>query len=79
MRCPRSPAAASAAYWATPSATSPVPAARQTARRSGSASPIPIRREPVSDAERDGRLTVDGDRLLAERFTRMFPSAGYQP
>jgi DNA-binding HxlR family transcriptional regulator len=31
-------------------------------------------REPISDAERDGRLTVDGDRLLAERFARMFPS-----
>jgi DNA-binding HxlR family transcriptional regulator len=30
-------------------------------------------REPISDAERDGRLTVDGDRLLAECFTRMFP------
>ena len=30
-------------------------------------------REPISDAERDGRLTADGDRLLAERFARMFP------
>ncbi len=29
-------------------------------------------REPISEAERDGRLTVDGDRLLAERFARMF-------
>ena len=36
-------------------------------------------REPVSDAERDGRLTVDGDRLLAERFAQMFPRASYQP
>ena len=36
-------------------------------------------REPISDAERDGRLTVDGDRLLAERFARMFPFASYQP
>ena len=30
-------------------------------------------REPVSAAERDGRLTVSGDRAAAERFTRMFP------
>jgi DNA-binding HxlR family transcriptional regulator len=30
-------------------------------------------REPVAAAERDGRLTVDGDRHLAERFARMFP------
>jgi DNA-binding HxlR family transcriptional regulator len=30
-------------------------------------------REPVTAAERDGRLTVDGDRHLAERFARMFP------
>jgi len=30
-------------------------------------------REPVTAAERDGRLTVSGDRRLAERFTRMFP------
>ena len=30
-------------------------------------------REPVTAAERDGRLTVTGDRCLAERFTRMFP------
>ena len=30
-------------------------------------------REPISAAERDGRLTVAGDRRLAERFTRMFP------
>jgi DNA-binding HxlR family transcriptional regulator len=30
-------------------------------------------REPIAAAERDGRLTVDGDRDLAERFTRMFP------
>ena len=29
-------------------------------------------REPVTAAERDGRLTVSGDRRLAERFTRMF-------
>ena len=36
-------------------------------------------REPISDAERDGRLTVDGDRSLAERFVRMFPHASYQP
>jgi DNA-binding HxlR family transcriptional regulator len=30
-------------------------------------------REPIAAAERDRRLTVDGDRELAERFTRMFP------
>ena len=30
-------------------------------------------REPITDAEQDGRLTVTGDRALADRFTRMFP------
>jgi DNA-binding HxlR family transcriptional regulator len=30
-------------------------------------------REPVAAAERDGRLTVAGDRHLAEHFARMFP------
>src|ERR1017187_135319 len=40
---------------------------------------LPWGREPISDAERDGRLTVDGDRLLAERFARMFLFASYQP
>jgi len=30
-------------------------------------------REPLAAAERDGRLTVHGDRGLAERFARMFP------
>ncbi len=30
-------------------------------------------REPITTAERDGRLTVEGDRHLAERFARMFP------
>jgi DNA-binding HxlR family transcriptional regulator len=30
-------------------------------------------REPIAAAERGGRLTVAGDRELAERFTRMFP------
>jgi DNA-binding HxlR family transcriptional regulator len=30
-------------------------------------------REPIAAAELDGRLTVDGNRRLAERFTRMFP------
>ena len=29
-------------------------------------------REPVATAERDGRLTVKGDRHLAGRFARMF-------
>ena len=32
-------------------------------------------REPISAAERDGRLTVGGDHRLAERFTHMFPVA----
>jgi DNA-binding HxlR family transcriptional regulator len=36
-------------------------------------------REPVSAAERDGRLIVRGDRRLAERFTRMFPVPRDQP
>jgi DNA-binding HxlR family transcriptional regulator len=36
-------------------------------------------REPVAAAERDGRLTVDGDRHLAERFARMFPVPDGQP
>jgi DNA-binding HxlR family transcriptional regulator len=31
-------------------------------------------REPVTVAEREGRLTVDGDRGAAERFPRMFPA-----
>ena len=31
-------------------------------------------REPVAAAERDGRLTVHGDRAAAERFTHMFPA-----
>jgi DNA-binding HxlR family transcriptional regulator len=30
-------------------------------------------REPITAAERDGRLTVHGDRRLAERFAQMFP------
>lgn len=34
---------------------------------------IAFGRERLSDAERDGRLTVHGDRAAAERFTRMFP------
>ncbi len=36
-------------------------------------------REPIIAAERDGRLTVHGDRRLAERFTRMFPVPPEQP
>jgi len=31
-------------------------------------------REPVGRAEREGRLTLHGDRDAAERFTRMFPA-----
>jgi len=31
-------------------------------------------REPLAAAERDGRLTVHGDRAAAERFTQMFPA-----
>src|SRR5215472_10992074 len=36
-------------------------------------------REPVAAAEQDGRLTVDGDRRLAERFARMFPVPDGRP
>jgi DNA-binding HxlR family transcriptional regulator len=36
-------------------------------------------REPITAAERDGRLTVHGSRHLAERFTRMFPAPHDQP
>jgi hypothetical protein len=36
-------------------------------------------RESITDAERDGRLTVNGDRRLAERFARMFPVPRAQP
>ena len=36
-------------------------------------------REPITAAERDGRLTVHGSRYLAERFTRMFPAPHDQP
>ena len=36
-------------------------------------------REPVAAAERDGRLTVEGDRRLAERFARLFPVPEGQP
>jgi len=33
-------------------------------------------REPIAAAERAGRLTIAGDRELAERFTRLFPVPG---
>jgi SCP-2 sterol transfer family len=36
-------------------------------------------REPVTAAERHGRLPVTGDRRLAERFARMFPVPHGQP
>jgi len=36
-------------------------------------------REPIAAAERARRLTVEGDRHLAERFTRMFPVPHGQP
>jgi DNA-binding HxlR family transcriptional regulator len=36
-------------------------------------------RELIAAAERDGRLTVGGDRELAECFTRMFPVPHGQP
>ena len=35
---------------------------------------VAFAREPVAAAERDGRLTVHGDRAAAERFTHMFPA-----
>jgi HxlR-like helix-turn-helix/SCP-2 sterol transfer family len=34
---------------------------------------IAFGREPITAAERDGRLTVHGNRQLAESFPRMFP------
>jgi DNA-binding HxlR family transcriptional regulator len=40
---------------------------------------IAFGREPMTDAERDGRLAVHGDRALAERFTRMFPVPAARP
>jgi hypothetical protein len=40
---------------------------------------IAFGREPITAAERDGRLTVHGDRRLAECFTRMFPVPYAQP
>jgi DNA-binding HxlR family transcriptional regulator/putative sterol carrier protein len=36
-------------------------------------------REPVAEAERDGRLTVTGDRRAAERFARMFAVPDVRP
>jgi DNA-binding HxlR family transcriptional regulator len=36
-------------------------------------------REPVTAAERAGRLALEGDRHLAERFARMFPVPDGQP
>jgi DNA-binding HxlR family transcriptional regulator len=36
-------------------------------------------REPITVAEAAGRLTVNGDRRLAERFARMFPVPDAQP
>lgn len=40
---------------------------------------IAFGREPITAAERDGRLTVHGDRDLADRFTRMFPVPNPHP
>ncbi|HEX7994992.1 MAG TPA: winged helix-turn-helix transcriptional regulator [Streptosporangiaceae bacterium] len=40
---------------------------------------IAFGREPVAAAERAGRLTVTGDRALAEAFTRMFPVRRAEP
>ena len=34
---------------------------------------IAFGREPIAEAERAGRLTITGDRGLADAFTRMFP------
>ena len=36
-------------------------------------------REPITQAERDGRLTVHGDRHLAERLGQMFPVPDGRP
>jgi DNA-binding HxlR family transcriptional regulator len=40
---------------------------------------VAFSREPITAAERDGRLAVHGSRYLAERFTRMFPVPDDQP
>ena len=40
---------------------------------------VAFSREPITAAERGGRLTVHGNRYLAERFTRMFPVPYDQP
>src|SRR4029077_12528281 len=34
---------------------------------------VAVGRETIAAAERAGRLTVEGDRELADRFTRLFP------
>jgi hypothetical protein len=36
-------------------------------------------RKPLTDAEQTGRLTVTGDRALAEAFTRLFPVGRTEP
>jgi DNA-binding HxlR family transcriptional regulator len=36
-------------------------------------------REPVTEAQRDGRLTITGDGLAAERFARMFAVPDLRP
>jgi hypothetical protein len=36
-------------------------------------------REPIAEAERADRLTVTGDRGLAEAFSRMFPVRRAEP
>ena len=40
---------------------------------------IAFGREPLTDAERDGRLTVIGDRRAAEHFARMFAVPDVRP
>jgi hypothetical protein len=40
---------------------------------------VAMGREPIATAERDGRLTLHGDRSAAEAFTRMFPLPGARP
>jgi DNA-binding HxlR family transcriptional regulator len=40
---------------------------------------IAFGRERLTEAERDGRLTLHGDRAAAERFTRMFPVQARSP
>ena len=80
LRTSRSTETGSASRWAVARSTSPTAApstpqspSRPTWRRCGRS---PSAASQSLQAERDGRLTVHGDRHLAERFARMFPVPG---